>query len=52
MKKEEILLKTAYILIWLFLVAMCFIGDSILWIVAMLIFGNIPLLLKLNKWQD
>ena len=49
---KELILYGVFILIWLFLVAMCFIGDSILWIVAMLIFGYIPLLLKLNKWQD
>ena len=49
---KELILYGIFILIWLFLVVMCFIGDSILWIVAMLIFGNIPLLLKLNKWQD
>ena len=49
---KELILYGIFILIWLFLVAMCFIGDSILWILAMLIFGYIPLLLKLNKWQD
>ena len=49
---KELILYGVFILIWLFLVVMCFIGDSILWIVAMLIFGYIPLLLKLNKWQD
>ena len=49
---RELILYGIFILIWLFLVAMCFIGDSILWILAMLIFGYIPLLLKLNKWQD
>ncbi len=44
---KELILYGIFILIWLFLVAMCFIGDSILWILAMLIFGYIPLLLKL-----
>ena len=49
---KELILYGIFILIWLFLVVMCFFGDSILWIVAMLVFGYIPLLLKLNKWQD
>lgn len=44
---KELILYGVFILIWLFLVVMCFIGDSVLWILAMLIFGNIPLLLKL-----
>ena len=45
MKKEEILLKTAYILIWVVLCVMCFIGDSF-WIALMLLWGNICLFLK------
>ena len=49
---KELILYGVFILIWLFLVVMCFIGDSVLWILAMLIFGHIPLLLKLNKWHD
>ena len=49
---KGLILYGVFILIWLFLVAMCFIGDSILWIAAMLVFGYIPLLLKLMKWQD
>ena len=49
---KELILYGIFILIWLFLVVMCFIGDSVLWILAMLIFGYIPLLLKLNKWHD
>ena len=49
---KELILYGVFILIWLFLVVMCFIGDSVLWIATMLVFGCIPLLLKLNKWQD
>ena len=49
---KELILYGVFILIWLFLVVMCFIGDSVLWIATMLVFGYIPLLLKLNKWQD
>ena len=49
---KELILYGIFILIWLFLVVMCFIGDSILWIVAMLVFGYIPLLLKLMKLED
>jgi hypothetical protein len=43
----ELSLLIAYILIWIVLVLMCFIGD-ILWIIPMLLWGNIPLFFNRN----